>query len=323
MVPGDVIWHCHLYPHFHHGMWGIFRTFNTLQVGESGAYFHGETGKPLAEDDPLLVPLPPGKFSPALRERQRLLRRLGHYPDLTPIRRLVPLPDREPPPHPTTERPGFPLAWPKGSEHGCTIFANYRGECGLHVHIVKFDPMACDGASTGWNYISSPRFGKKMVYRWWADEEFGTIFTHDHMFANFRQKHGLFGALLVEPENATFHHPQDLSQAILTGQNAVIAYQENGESRAYREFCLGNGDWVPLFKRAHHQEGALRRQKVPVPSDSWSGLSSHSRDGRKQDHGHSPQDPSSHSSCQSEDCCGPFVASTLVGAQGGGNTPSP
>jgi hypothetical protein len=124
----------------------------------------------------------------------------------------------------------------------------------------------------------------------------------------------------VEPENATFHHPQDLSQAILTGQNAVIAYQENGESRAYREFCLGNGDWVPLFKRAHHQEGALRRHEVPVPSDSWSGLSSHRRDERKQDHGHSPQDHSSHSSSQSEDCCGPFVASAVVGRQGGQHT---
>ena len=28
-----------------------------------------------------------------------------------------------------------------------------------------------------------------MVYRWWADEEFGTIFFHDHLFANYRQKH--------------------------------------------------------------------------------------------------------------------------------------
>ncbi|MBD0299908.1 MAG: multicopper oxidase domain-containing protein, partial [Nitrososphaera sp.] len=32
-VAGDVIWHCHLYPHFHEGMWGMFRTFETLQDG--------------------------------------------------------------------------------------------------------------------------------------------------------------------------------------------------------------------------------------------------------------------------------------------------
>jgi hypothetical protein len=45
-----------------------------------------------------------------------------------------------------------------------------------------------------------------MVYRWWADQEFGTIFFHDHLFANHRQKHGLFGALLVEPAGSKFFH---------------------------------------------------------------------------------------------------------------------
>jgi len=502
MVPGDVIWHCHLYPHFHHGMWGIFRSFNTLQQGISGAYFHGETGEPLPEDHPLLTPLPEEGFSPALRERRRQLRRLGHYPDLTPIQRLVTLPDREPPPEPTTHQPGFPLwlagevhqksytppwhkpraqasqegwdvfaydyrdptplelaalnsdprpgelfttfpypdrpstlhrdvlsgerlepsvtvkhtidvlmtplayndygwwdphghlylladnphgvptfsevlskayeealaetasthpclcpseqqamvrerglslpateqeplflrcnhtnvmqlslhnrlerhipatpfdsAWPKGIEHGCTIFANYRGECGLHVHIVKFDPITCDGASTGWNYISSPRFGKKMVYRWWADEEFGTIFTHDHMFANFRQKHGLFGALLVEPKTATFHDPQDLSRQILTGQNAVIAYEDNGESKAYREFCFGNGDWVPLFKRAStHEDDRDDHHRVPVPADQWQ---CGDEDSHGRGHGHQEDN---HQGC----CPGPFLASALVGGK--------
>ena len=516
MVPGDVIWHCHLYPHFHHGMWGIFRTFNTLQAGIGGAYFHGETGEVLQHDHPLLAPLPREGFSPALRERRRLLRRLGHYPDLTPIQRLVPLPDREPPPEPTPLHPGFPLwlagevhqksytppwhkprgeasqdgwdvfaydyrdptplelaafnrdprpgelfttfpypdrpttlhrdavtrdgleasatvahtidvlmtplayndygwwdphghlylladtphgvptfsevvdrayrealaetahrypclgkqeredlvgeqgltlpateqeplflrcnhtnvlelslhnrleryipgtpfdsAWPKGIEHGCSIFESYRGECGLHVHIVKFDPIACDGASTGWNYISSPRFGKKMVYRWWADEEFGTIFTHDHMFANYRQKHGLFGALLVEPKHATFHDPQDLSRHILTGQNAVIAYEENGESKAYREFCFGNGDWVPLFKRASSSDDGPHGRAVPVPSDSWSGLThpglerDSRRGGHGQEHVRGPGHGGDDSSHHRGDCCGPFQASALVGS---------
>jgi hypothetical protein len=65
--------------------------------------------------------------------------------------------------------------------------------------MVKFDPICADGAATGWNYISGARHGRRMVYRWWADQEFGTIFFHDHLFANHRQKHGLFGALLVEP----------------------------------------------------------------------------------------------------------------------------
>jgi len=37
-VAGDVIWHCHLYPHFHEGMWGMFRTFETRQCGNVGKH---------------------------------------------------------------------------------------------------------------------------------------------------------------------------------------------------------------------------------------------------------------------------------------------
>ncbi|WP_062350165.1 multicopper oxidase domain-containing protein [Bacillus kwashiorkori] len=63
---GDVIFHCHLYPHFSMGMWGMNRIFNTLQDGSQC------------------------------------------YPNGVPIAPLQPLPDREPPPKPTLERPGFP-----------------------------------------------------------------------------------------------------------------------------------------------------------------------------------------------------------------------
>ncbi|MFC4403390.1 multicopper oxidase domain-containing protein [Gracilibacillus xinjiangensis] len=63
---GDAIIHCHLYPHFASGMWGINRIFNTLQDGSQC------------------------------------------YPNDVPIKPLKPLPDRQPPPKPTKECPGFP-----------------------------------------------------------------------------------------------------------------------------------------------------------------------------------------------------------------------
>lgn len=34
---GDAIWHCHLYPHFHEGMWSLWRVFDKLEDG-SGIY---------------------------------------------------------------------------------------------------------------------------------------------------------------------------------------------------------------------------------------------------------------------------------------------
>ncbi|AVX19703.1 Multicopper oxidase with three cupredoxin domains (includes cell division protein FtsP and spore coat protein CotA) [Carboxydocella sporoproducens DSM 16521] len=67
---GDAIFHCHLYPHFDNGMWGLWRTHDVL---EDGSRF---------------------------------------YPDGTPIKALQPLPDRQPPPAPAPERPGFPLFIP-------------------------------------------------------------------------------------------------------------------------------------------------------------------------------------------------------------------
>ena len=380
-VPGDVIWHCHLYPHFHEGMWGMFRTFDTLQTGEDGALLQSS--------------------DPAYHGR-----RIGRYPDGLPIEKLLPLPDRPAPPRPTAQRPGYPLfipgtmekksprpPWPdreyeQGEERWCKLrsllaaempadfdyrptptdlernafnaqpvpgelftrnpFAkqqaeqwdkhpefrqngekevchdvvvdkmridyndhgwhdrdghlyylaaegqpktrrgpktplffrarhgqivnltlanklpykieqtefdpefppcppklDWEAECALHVHMVKFDPISADGASVGWNYMSGPRHGKKMAYRWWADQEFGTIFFHDHLFANYRQKHGLFGALLVEPIGARFYD-NVTNRPIVSGPQAIVVRPDGYK---FREFCIGIGDFIPMWDR--------------------------------------------------------------------------
>ena len=53
---GDAIFHCHLYPHFHEGMWTLWRVFDRLQDG-SGTY---PDGKPIERLMPLGDrPLPP------------------------------------------------------------------------------------------------------------------------------------------------------------------------------------------------------------------------------------------------------------------------
>ena len=357
-VPGDAILHCHLYPHFHMGMWGIMRTFDVEQEGVDGPQLSAD-------------------------------RRIGRYPDDTRIRRLAVLPDRQPPPAATPERPGFPLfipgrvgqkspkpPWPgdgavpegldyrpatalernafnadpkpgemftrfpnpsdaevdhdivatrtrieynddgwhdpdghvfhfEGSEPaGEPLFfrcrtgetlnltlhnrlpenlpqsafdlglppgpeilvdGRFAGECGLHVHMVKFDPLVADGASTGWNYLSAPSIGRKLVYRWWADEELGTIFCHDHLFANTRQRHGLFGALIVEPEGATFHDPRDLEREIVTGKQAAIRL---ADGRWFREACVGLADWVAMYDR----DGTPLEAPERVPSHDDNGV---------------------------------------------------
>ncbi|MCU0893412.1 MAG: multicopper oxidase domain-containing protein [Rhodospirillales bacterium] len=365
---GDTIWHCHLYPHFHEGMWGIFRTFETRQDGPDG-------GEDLTSIDAAYAG-----------------RKIGRYPDGTPIQRLLPLPDRPAPPKPTPARPGYPLyipgevrqkspvpPWPlatampgdfdyrpvptdlecqafnaepvpgemftrnptahqqdqewktnaafeangaKVVEHDVAVvrrridynshgwydpdghlyfldregdpesrpgakeplffrarhgqilnltLANrlpptiagtaydppfppcpalpWEGECSMHVHMVKFDPVCGDGGSVGWNYISAPRLGRRFVYRWWADQEFGTIFFHDHLFANYRQKHGLFGALIVEPIGATFLDAFSDGEIVSGLQARIQLPAGNPEPGRFREFCIAIGDFIPMFDR--------------------------------------------------------------------------
>ena len=57
---GDAIFHCHLYPHFHEGMWTLWRVFDRLQDG-SGRYPDGTPIEALML--PRDRPLPPKKDS--------------------------------------------------------------------------------------------------------------------------------------------------------------------------------------------------------------------------------------------------------------------
>lgn len=74
---GDHIWHCHLYPHFHEGMWSLWRVFDRLETGENVLLENGQVISPL-------------------------------YPDGTIIKELKPLPDRTPPPAKDLDHPGYP-----------------------------------------------------------------------------------------------------------------------------------------------------------------------------------------------------------------------
>lgn len=367
-APGDIIWHCHLYPHFHHGMWGLWRSFDRLVDG-SRAYPDGTPCAPLRPlpgrrpkrptpavpgfpwfidaTFPQKSPPPPAVVDAHVVGRRRHLRMPAHsaaelaafapgavrkkrpgalFVDLdglavawnaaaglppprvvrydvevrqTPVAynsdgwhdphghhyritavTVTPLDARgrlgtpvahEPVPHDV--EPFFPRA-----NHGDVVelfFHNELGtipadhfdlttppvECGLHVHLVKFDVLAADGSSTGWNYLAgascreavdpddgpgrpAPNVG---LHRWVVDEEFGPCFFHDHLLANYRQKHGLFAALVAEPHGSQWFRP-DQETVAWSGPEAVVVTpgQDDGDFTAFREACLAVGDFVPL-----------------------------------------------------------------------------
>jgi len=45
-------------------------------------------------------------------------------------------------------------------------------------------------------------------YRWFPDVQFGTAYFHDHVAGLTSWRHGLFGALIAEPPDATYHDPK-------------------------------------------------------------------------------------------------------------------
>ncbi|MGW1073695.1 multicopper oxidase domain-containing protein [Streptomyces sp. NPDC002537] len=347
---GDSIWHCHMYVHFHMGMWGLFRMFDTLQDG-TGRYPDGTAISrlvplPHRAPPPLPTPEKPG-FPAFMRDAasypQKSPRppRTPHQPlgmgrEPTPLEAAAFCPDPQPgeaftkigPPDapvrryhlvvtsgtvyyhgdPTAEhaktwhdhrghffvlaeeleeaggieefrrrleageRTVEPLvirarkgeileltltnALPTGPQ-GQTAFdpkLPFQPEAGLHTHLVKYDPLISDGSSIGWNYITGTTTADQgadafarynsWTYRWYVNEEFGTVFFHDHLLANYRQRHGLFGAMIAEAEDAHWYEPADGTTPLRRGTQAVIK-RKDGQ---FREFVLAVADFVPLVE---------------------------------------------------------------------------
>lgn len=373
---GDIIWHCHLYPHFHHGMWGLWRSYDRL-IAQPTTYPDGTPCDPLLPlpgrapeppapqlpgfpwfvdgDFPMKSPPPPAAV-PEQRSGRRLLLgmplatdleraamhpacRDGRQPgalfvdldglaarandavDLPPPRvvsydvevsaspvaynvdgwhdplghhyRLLAAQVREPddtgrlqvtraetferrPDH--NPEPLFPRA-----NHGDIVEWRFHNalssfpsdefdlamapvECGLHVHLVKFDPLAADGSATGWNYLSGASCREAVgsdhtdatgrteqrtvsLHRWVVDEEFGAVFFHDHLLANFRQKHGLFAAMIAEPHGSQWYAAHDQDRVAWGDAQAVVVPPSSSGVPPFREACLGVGDFVPLLDR--------------------------------------------------------------------------
>lgn len=368
---GDIVWHCHLYPHFHHGMWGLWRSYDRLVDGKR-AYPDGSYCPPLVrlpdrDAPPASTNEQPGfpwfvggtypaksPPPPAAKRRHRNGRRiLLQMPDATKLERaamaegcrkgqspgalFVDLDARArdwnaaaglPPPRKISydiEVRHDPIAYnvdgwydPRGhhyrpmkatieekDEDGNTVvrtetfphdpkanpepifpranhgdivewrqhnvlpafnadqydFAQLPVECGLHVHLVKFDVLAADGSSTGWNYLSGASAPQAVgtnvpgemrnvsLHRWVVDEEFGPCFFHDHLLANFRQRRGLFSALMVQPHGSEWKRHDDKTKRAWSEAQAVIEPPQDSNLPSYREACLAVADYVPLLNR--------------------------------------------------------------------------
>ncbi|KAK9695141.1 hypothetical protein K7432_013123 [Basidiobolus ranarum] len=331
---GDVIWHCHLYPHFESGMWGMIRVLDRFQEGK-GKYPDGTPIErleilPTRPDPPLKDKNHPGfpnfingvvgQKSPRVPWPVEIFGKIPEDSDYRAASKLEVLNmNRDPqignlftriptPRQPKEVRANISISlrhfeynkhgwhYPYGHLYildeeetpvdlkkpskfepivlrmnentiGVNKFTNklprfipgtafdedfprcqalnHAGEAGMHVHLVKFDVLVSDGASVGWNFISGASFGKYLINRWWIDDALGHIFFHDHLFANYRQKKGLYGLAPVEPEGSFYFNPSDLSQQKRDGVSSVILTPDSGQS--FREQVQFIGDFTPAF----------------------------------------------------------------------------
>lgn len=368
---GDIVWHCHLYPHFHHGMWGLWRSYDRLVDGSraypDGSYCPRLWALPDRAPPPSTVETPgfpwfikgicPAKSPPppAARHDQRNGRRiLLQMPDASVLERAAMAPacrNGDSPGALFVDLDGLAAKWnmaaglpaprkisydievrhdridynvdgwfdPRGhhyrlmgvkisekddggayrvvhearfpqdvqgnpepcfprANHGDIVewrqhnilpsfdadsydFGQLPVECGLHVHLVKFDVLAADGSATGWNYLSGASAPEAVgesapgemrnvsLHRWVVDEEFGPCFFHDHLLANFRQKRGLFSALMVQPHGSQWLRHDDQNRIAWSEQQAVIVPPKDSCLPPYREACLAVADYVPLLNR--------------------------------------------------------------------------
>ncbi|MFK0175222.1 multicopper oxidase domain-containing protein [Streptomyces xanthochromogenes] len=165
-------------------------------------------------------------------------------------------------------------ALPPGPQKGSAFDPElpFQPELGLHTHLVKYDPLVADGSAIGWNYLSGTTtidqgdeaFAQynSWTYRWHVDEAFGTVLFHDHLMANFRQRHGLFGAMIAEPQGATWVSPTDHSKPLRRGSQAVITHPDGHK---HREFVLAIGDFVPMVQ--HTGEGGHHGGPINPPPE--------------------------------------------------------
>ncbi|AZI35476.1 hypothetical protein NT2_09_00340 [Caenibius tardaugens NBRC 16725] len=110
--PGDSIFHCHLYPHFAQGMWGLWRTHDVFEDGTrllpDGGGLNAVPGTTLTEWQG------PGT-DPLTGQTPKMVHANGMVTGGTPIPALVPLPGMALAPQPTyaaNGMPGYPFYIP-------------------------------------------------------------------------------------------------------------------------------------------------------------------------------------------------------------------
>ena len=111
--------------------------------------------------------------------------------------------------------------------------------------------------------VVSPEFVR---YRWYPDVQFGTTFFHDHVNAILGQPHGLYGALVVEPPDATWTDPET-GRPVESGALADVHTRQSTSvdvRGSFRELVTFLDDDNPLTSVGRDTGGDLGLRAEPL-----------------------------------------------------------
>ena len=140
--------------------------------------------------------------------------------------------------------PTFALTCAAGGTTPACLPSNTSSRVGLHPQLPTFDASTSDGFNVGANPVQTAEPGRSVTYTWYAGNidvrnpvdpyvpiEFGASNLLPSDVVNHYQ-HGLFGALVIEPEGATGWQEKD----------GIKARVQPGNGPAFQEFVLATQD---------------------------------------------------------------------------------
>lgn len=104
--------------------------------------------------------------------------------------------------------------------------------------------IGSDGAHVGFNFDSTVGPGESITYRWFAPDEFGIGVFQDRADVQNHLHHGLYGALVIEPQGSVYRDPST-GQEINSGEQAVIEVANGPDFR--ENVTMMNSD-LALFR---------------------------------------------------------------------------
>ncbi|HSG39531.1 MAG TPA: copper oxidase, partial [Thermoanaerobaculia bacterium] len=139
-------------------------------------------------------------------------------------------------------------------------------EVGLHPQLLYYDVSRYDGANVGTNAVQTIAGGQTKLYKWYAGDVTinanGTVtatpieFGMTNLISSDRIEHaskGLIGALVIEPQNATWVEGASRAVADVTNPSPV-----GTQDASFREFVLQFQNDVNLYFGDHLSSLAVR-----------------------------------------------------------------